>query len=226
MKRTVVVSLATVVLCLCGFVVTQASAATRTLSASGGTLRFTAKVRNATSCHWTLKPPIPSIATTMRCKTGTVSREAKIPANTTTIAKAYTVTLTIRSKTTTIDHWKVTQAADTQSTNTTTTTPDVASINVAMNAVNSNEPLFNMATPGSSAVITATATLRNGTPVDAKLVWSVVDPDPSAPDPVSTGIPGQEKMTIYFPVAGNYNVWVTASYENLSGQGHYFVKVS
>ena len=110
MKRRIAVSIASVALCLSGFVVTQAGAATRTVSASGGSVTLSASVRNAKTCGWSSSPTIAGFAKTVKCKTGTVARSARFTANTSTTAKSYAVTLTVRGKTTTVNHWKVTQA--------------------------------------------------------------------------------------------------------------------
>jgi lysophospholipase L1-like esterase len=122
MKRKIAVSIASVALCLGGLVVAQAGATTRTVGASGGSLTFTATVRNATTCAWSSRPTITGFAKTVKCKTGTVARSARFTANTWTTAKSYEVTLIVRGKTTTIDRWKVNQAGETPPTKTTTTT--------------------------------------------------------------------------------------------------------
>lgn len=119
MKRRIAVSIASVVLCLGGLVVAQAGAATRTVSASGGSVSFTASVRNAKTCGWSSSPEIAGFAKTVKCKTGTVSRSARFTANTSTTAKSYAVILIVRGKTATVDHWKVTQAGETSPTTTT-----------------------------------------------------------------------------------------------------------
>jgi hypothetical protein len=113
MKRRIAVSIASVALCLGGLVVAQAGAATRMVNASGGSVSFTASVRNAKTCGWSSSPKIAGFAKTVKCKTGTLSRSARFTVNTSTTAKSYAVTLTVRGKTTTVDHWKVTQAGET-----------------------------------------------------------------------------------------------------------------
>jgi hypothetical protein len=62
----------------------------------------------------------------VKCNTGTVARSARFTANTSITAKSYAVTLTVRGKTTTVDHWKVTQAGETP----TTTTLTVSDLNL------------------------------------------------------------------------------------------------
>src|ERR1019366_3250754 len=130
MKRRIIVSIASAALCLGGLVVAQAGAATKTVSASGGSVTLSATVRNAKTCGWSSSPKIAGFATTVKCKTGTVARSARFTANTSTTAKSYTLILTVRGKTTTVDHWKVTQAGETPPTTTTTTTtvPDTGTL--------------------------------------------------------------------------------------------------
>jgi hypothetical protein len=118
MKRRIAVRIASVALCLGGLVVAQAGAATKTVSASGGSVTLTATVRNAKTCGWSSSPKIAGFTTTVKCETGTVARSARFAANTSTTAKSYEVTLTVRSKNTTVDHWKVTQAGETPPTTT------------------------------------------------------------------------------------------------------------
>src|ERR1017187_6342669 len=141
MKRRIVVSVASVALCLGGLVVTQAGAATKTVSASGGSVRFAGTVRNATTCHWSSIPSVPNFTMTVKCKTGTVARSARFTPNNSTTAKSYTLTLTVRGKTTTVDHWKVTQAGETPPTTTTTTTtvPDTGTLAPTTVTVTSSE---------------------------------------------------------------------------------------
>jgi len=122
-KHRIAVAIASLVLGLSGLVATQASAASRTVSASGGSVTFTAAVRGAATCQWSARPSIPGFATTVRCKTGNVSRSARFRANTSTSVKTYTITLTVRGHRTAFDHWKVTQAGKT-----TTTLPPVRSL--------------------------------------------------------------------------------------------------
>jgi len=129
MKRRIAVSIASVALCLGGLVVTQAGAATKTVSASGGSVTLTAAVRNAKTCGWSSSPKIAGFAKTVKCKTGTVARSARFTANTSTTSKSYAITLIVRGKTTTVDHWKVIQAGKT--TTTTTTVPTPAPINLS-----------------------------------------------------------------------------------------------
>src|ERR1019366_9350357 len=117
MKRKIAVSIASVALCLGGLVVAQASATTRTVSASGGSLTFTATVRNATTCAWSSSPTIAGFAKTVKCKIGTVARSARFTAN------SYAITLTVRGSSTTVHHWKVIQAGKTPPTTTTTVPP-------------------------------------------------------------------------------------------------------
>jgi len=127
MKRRIAVTIASIALCLGGLVVAQAGAATKTVSASGGLIRFAATVRNAKTCSWSSRPRIAGFAKTVKCNTGNVARSAKFSTNTSTAARSYVVALTVRGKTTTADHWKVTQAGEI----TTTTTPALTTTTTA-----------------------------------------------------------------------------------------------
>lgn len=70
----------------------------------------------------------------MKCETEKVERSAKFKANTSTKAKDYTLTLTVRGKTATVDHLKVVEAGRsvTKTTVTTTTVPFTCSGNVTV----------------------------------------------------------------------------------------------
>jgi hypothetical protein len=100
---------------------------TLSVSASGGSLTFTATVKNAKTCAWSSSPAIAGFAATVQCKTGKVTRSARIPANTSTTAKSYSITLTLRGTSSAIspDYWLVNQAGKTTPTTTTTTTTTV-----------------------------------------------------------------------------------------------------
>ena len=123
MKRRIAVSLASIALCLGGLVVDQAGAATKTVSASGGSVTLTATVRNAKTCGWSSSPKIAGFAKTMKCKTGTVSRSARFTANATTQVKIYTITLTVKGTTTGVTRWTVKEAGSVPPTTTTTVPP-------------------------------------------------------------------------------------------------------
>ncbi|GEM_PF-2387142 len=113
MKHRLAICIAGVVLFLGGPVFAQAGAATKTVSASGGSVTFTAAVRNAKTCGWSSSPTIAGFAATVRCKTGTVARSARFKANTSTTAKSYAITLIVRGTSTTVHHWNVDQAGKT-----------------------------------------------------------------------------------------------------------------
>jgi hypothetical protein len=171
MKRRIVVSIASVALCLSGLVVAQAGAATKTVSASGGSVSFSASVRNAKTCGWSSSPTITGFAKTVKCKTGTVSRSARFRANTSTTAKSYAVTLTVRGKTTTVDHWKVTQAVETPPTTTTvaatatlptTTTTTARALPTAVTVVASESPAIVGDTITYSMTVTDVLTTTTG----------------------------------------------------------------
>jgi hypothetical protein len=113
MKRRILVSFASVALCLGAVAVVQAGAATKTLRASGGSLTFRVAVRNAKLCSWSSSPTIAGFSKTVQCKSGAVARSADFKVNTSTTAKSYVVTLTVRGQSTMVDRWKVIQAGQT-----------------------------------------------------------------------------------------------------------------
>jgi hypothetical protein len=125
MKRRLAICIASVVLFLGGLVVVQAGAATKTVSASGGSVTFTTAVKNAKTCGWSSSPKIAGFTATVQCKTGTVTRSARFKANTSTTAKSYTITLTVRGTSSGAQtvHWKVIQAGKKPPTTTTTVPP-------------------------------------------------------------------------------------------------------
>jgi hypothetical protein len=104
------------VLALAAFAVpSPASAAptvtTRQLTAKGGTIKWVVEVHNARTCTWSSSPKVTGFNATVKCKTGRVSRSATFRANTSTKAKDYTLSLTVRGKTTTVGYLKVVEAA-------------------------------------------------------------------------------------------------------------------
>jgi len=161
MKRKIAVGIASVALCLSGLVVAQAGAATRTVSASGGSLTFTAAVRNAKTCSWSSSPTIVGFTATEHCKTGTISRSAKFKANTSTRAKSYAITLTVHGKTTTIDHWKVIQARKTKTT-TTTTVPSTTTTTVPPSTTTTVPSTTTTTVPLTTPSISTNGTLASG----------------------------------------------------------------
>jgi len=120
MRRRSGLIFASVALCLGGLVLAKAGAATKTVSASGGSVRFASTVRNANTCAWSTNPKIAGFATTVKCTTGTVARTARFRANTSSTATSYEVTLLVRGKITTVNRWKVTQVGESAPTTTTT----------------------------------------------------------------------------------------------------------
>jgi len=159
MERRIAVGIASVALCLGGLVVAQAGAATKTVSASGGSVRFAATVRDAKTCGWSSSPKIAGFAKTARCKTGTVARLARFTANTSTATKSYAVTLIVRGKTTTVDHWKVNQARETPPT--TTTVPDTGTL---APTTTTTAPQTTTTTTTTSTTTTTTTTTTTPTP--------------------------------------------------------------
>jgi hypothetical protein len=121
------------------------------VSASGGSVTLTATVRNAKTCGWSSSPTIPGFAKTVKCKTGTVARSARFTANTSTTTKSYAVTLTVRGKTTTLDHWKVTQSGSTTTTTFTMPAPAAALANAFIGG--NESPPLPTGPPGEVAVI-------------------------------------------------------------------------
>jgi len=190
MQRRIGVSVASVALCLGGIVVAQAGAATRTVSASGGSLSFTATVRNAKTCAWSSNPPIAGFTKTVMCKTGTIARSARFKANTSTTAKSYTITLTVRGKTPTVDHWRVRQAGKT--TTTTTVPPTTTTTTVPPTTTTTTVPPTTTTTTVPPSCIVPTCTLTFGSPdtYDATIVaiggvlQNVANPDPIFATPV------------------------------------------
>ncbi|MGA2805869.1 MAG: hypothetical protein ABSF89_16020 [Acidimicrobiales bacterium] len=90
----------------------------RRLPASGGTIKWTVTIQNAKTCTWSSSPRVPGFDGTVKCKTGRVVRPAKFNANTATGARYYTLTLTVRGETTTVDYLKVEEAGESVTTTT------------------------------------------------------------------------------------------------------------
>lgn len=123
MKRRIAVSIASVALCLSGLVVAQAGAATKTVSASGGSVTLTVTVRNALTCEWSSSPKIAGFNITVKCSSGRVSRSARFKANATTQVKNYVITLTAKDSTNGVTRWTVKEAGRVPPTTTTTASP-------------------------------------------------------------------------------------------------------
>jgi hypothetical protein len=86
---------------------------THGLSAKGGTVTFSTTVNNAKSCAWSSSPKVVGFDATVKCGTGKVARSAKVKANSLTKTRDYMLTLTVKGKTTTVDHLKVDEAGKT-----------------------------------------------------------------------------------------------------------------
>ena len=105
-----------------------ATVPTHYLAANGGTVKWTVTVHNVKPawCTWLSSPKVAGFNTTVKCKTGKVTRSAKFKANTSTQVKSYSITLTVLGKSRTVDRWKVIEAGKpapvTTTTSTTTTT--------------------------------------------------------------------------------------------------------
>ena len=95
---------------------------THDLSAKGGTVTFSTTVKNARSCAWSSSPKVAGFDATVKCVTGKVARTAKVKANSLLIARDYMLTLTVKGKTTTVDHLKVEEAGKVAVTSVTSTT--------------------------------------------------------------------------------------------------------
>jgi len=126
--RKTIVSVASLALCLGALAATQASAATKAMRSSGGSLVLTATVKNAQKCIWSSTPKIAGFAKTVKCRNGLVSNTAKFKANTSTRSKNYEISLKVSGKNSTTFRWTVIQAGvkpptTTTSTTTTTTKP-------------------------------------------------------------------------------------------------------
>jgi hypothetical protein len=173
MKRRVVVSLASVVLCCGAVAIVQAGAATKTLSASGGSLNFSANVRNAKTCTWSSTPKIAGFAKTVPCKNGVVARSADFKSNSSTNEKSYVVTLSVRGSTAKVNRWDVIQAGQVLPPITTTTVPTAtvpSPCNVGACTITFSGPDIDGATEVSVDSVTQNA----------------VDPDPAI-DPTPAG---------------------------------------
>jgi hypothetical protein len=101
-----------------------ATVPTHYLTHKGGTVTWTITVHNAKPawCAWSSSPKVAKFGTTVRCKTGKVTRSAQFKANTSAQAKSYAITLTVLGKSRTVDRWKVIETGQTAPTTTTTST--------------------------------------------------------------------------------------------------------
>jgi hypothetical protein len=95
---------------------------TRNLTAKGGTVKWAATVHNAKTCTWSSSPKVVAFGATVKCKSGVVTHSFKFEANTSTKAKDYMLSLTVRGTITTVDHLKVVEAGKITPPATTTTT--------------------------------------------------------------------------------------------------------
>ena len=111
---------------------------TYNLSAKGGTIKFTATVKNAKTCAWLSTPKVVGFDTTVNCHSGKITRSARFKANTLTKSKSYSITLTVHGKSTMLLRWKVDQARNTstaKTTTTTTTSPKVTYVTEAITEI-------------------------------------------------------------------------------------------
>jgi hypothetical protein len=112
MKIRFAVGISIVAFCLVGLFVTGASAATKSVSALGGSVRFAGTVSKANSCSWTSSPKIEGFEATVECRTGIVARSAVFMPNTSSTTKTYTISLTVHGVSTTVERWLVKQAGE------------------------------------------------------------------------------------------------------------------
>jgi hypothetical protein len=134
MNRTVGVVIASCAIVLAGFVaIGGAAAASSTVSASGGAVKFSTTVRNAKTCVWSSRPRIVNFNISVRCKSGQISRTAVFLANNSPQARNYVITLTINGKAKIIEHWILTQAG--QAPSTTTTIPPTTTSTITTTTV-------------------------------------------------------------------------------------------
>ncbi len=85
---------------------------TQHVAANGGVVTWKTWAPTGTRlgwCTWSSSPRVPKFNASVRC-TGPVSRVARFEANGSTSAESYTLTLTVLSKVTTVDHLKVVEA--------------------------------------------------------------------------------------------------------------------
>ena len=87
-----------------------ATVPTRHLPASGGTIKWAVEIHTATTCTWSSSPEVTGFDGTVKCKAGTVVRAATFDPNTSTEAKDYTLSLTVRGEPTTVEHLTVDEA--------------------------------------------------------------------------------------------------------------------
>ena len=98
----------------------SATVPTRQLPASGGTVEWTATVRNAQWCEWSSSPAVTGFDATVRCKTGTVTRLARFKPNASARVLDYTLSLTVLGRTKAVAYLKVVEAPRTMASGSTT----------------------------------------------------------------------------------------------------------
>jgi hypothetical protein len=99
-----------------------APVANRHLTAQGGRIKWAVVIHNAKTCTWSSAPKVAGFDATAKCTGRRVIRSATFKANTSTEVKDYTLALTIRGTTTTVDQLEVVEAGRSV---TTTTEPQV-----------------------------------------------------------------------------------------------------
>jgi hypothetical protein len=83
---------------------------TQHVTAKGGSVTMSATVDSAGWCVWSSSPKVPGFNVSIRCKSGTVSRSAKIGPNWSTEAKDYLLSLNVIAESTIADHLEVVEA--------------------------------------------------------------------------------------------------------------------
>jgi hypothetical protein len=82
----------------------------RHVAAEGGGLTWFVGVRDAKTCSWSSSPKIAGFDGTVKCSSGRILRQLTIPANPTSRARRYALSLTARGAHTTVDHLRVVEA--------------------------------------------------------------------------------------------------------------------
>ncbi len=246
MKRRIALSIASVALCLGGLVVAQAGAATKTVSASGGSVTLAATVRSAKTCGWSSSPKIAGFATTVKCKSGTVARSVRFTANTSSTAKSYSITLVVHGKSTTVTRWKVNQAGEspptttsTSTSTTTTTVPPAPGVTISVSVLAYQPSLGEISINGvakvGEALVFAAQATGNAGPIPSTVLagYKFTFTGPAQPAPFEE----QSNWAAFtFTEAGTYVVHVTffagtagqitGPYVDVSGEIDYQVVVS
>ncbi|MGO9964469.1 MAG: hypothetical protein ACLPUG_13725 [Acidimicrobiales bacterium] len=82
----------------------------RHVAAEGGGFTWFVSVHDAKTCSWSSSPKIAGFDGTVKCSSGRILRQLTIPANPTSRARWYALSLTARGAHTTVDHLRVAEA--------------------------------------------------------------------------------------------------------------------